>query len=139
MSVELFRYDDRGYTAWLTENACRYVVNIQHSMNRSDASVHETACRGAQARRRAAGHAPALRQGVLFHADRTGRMGFIARRVGHHQGHLPALTLSRRARPYATLEIAESVFTTAHTGTSRAAYRISIRLIPSARCGLQAN
>lgn len=46
MSVELFRYDDRGYTAWLTENACRYVVNIQHSMNRSDASVHETACRG---------------------------------------------------------------------------------------------
>jgi hypothetical protein len=45
MSVELFRDDDRGYTAWLTENARGYVLNVQRSMNPSDARVHEAACR----------------------------------------------------------------------------------------------
>ena len=45
MGVELFRDDDRGYTAWLTENANGYVLNIQRSMNPSDARVHEASCR----------------------------------------------------------------------------------------------
>lgn len=45
MSVELFRDDDRAYTAWLTENVRGYVLNIQRSMNPSDARVHEVACR----------------------------------------------------------------------------------------------
>ena len=45
MSVELFRDDDRGYTAWLTENTRGYVLNIQRSMNPSDARVHKVACR----------------------------------------------------------------------------------------------
>ena len=45
MSVELLRDDDRGHTAWLTENVRGYVLNIQRSMNPSDARVHEAACR----------------------------------------------------------------------------------------------
>jgi hypothetical protein len=45
MSVELFSDDDRGYAAWLTANAAGYVLNIQRSMNPSDARVHEAACR----------------------------------------------------------------------------------------------
>ena len=45
MSVELFRDDDRGYAAWLAANARGYVLNIQRSMNPSDARVHEAGCR----------------------------------------------------------------------------------------------
>jgi hypothetical protein len=45
MSVELFRDDDRGYTAWLTENARGYVLNIQRTLNPSDARVHHADCR----------------------------------------------------------------------------------------------
>jgi hypothetical protein len=45
VSVELFRDDDRGYAAWLAANAHAYVLNIQRSMNPSDARVHEAGCR----------------------------------------------------------------------------------------------
>jgi hypothetical protein len=45
MSVTLFRDDDRDYTAWLSGNARGHVLNIQRSMNPSDARVHEAACR----------------------------------------------------------------------------------------------
>jgi hypothetical protein len=46
----------------------------------------------------------ALRQGMLALADRTGRMGPVARHVGHHQvRYLPALTLSGRKWPRPSL------------------------------------
>jgi hypothetical protein len=44
VSVELFRDDDR-YTGWLAANAHGYVLNIERSMNPSDARVHEAGCR----------------------------------------------------------------------------------------------
>jgi hypothetical protein len=45
VSVELFRDDDQGYAAWLTANAQGYVLNIQRSLNPSDARVHSARCR----------------------------------------------------------------------------------------------
>jgi hypothetical protein len=45
LSVELFRDDDRGYADWLGANAHGYVLNIERSMNPSDARVHEADCR----------------------------------------------------------------------------------------------
>lgn len=45
MSVELFRDDDRGYASWLAANAHGCVLNIERSMNASDARVHEADCR----------------------------------------------------------------------------------------------
>jgi hypothetical protein len=45
VSVELFRDDDHGYTAWLAENTHGYVLNIQPSMNPSDARDHEAGYR----------------------------------------------------------------------------------------------
>jgi hypothetical protein len=44
VSVELFRDDDRGYAAWLSANAQGYVLNIQRSLNPSDARVHSAGC-----------------------------------------------------------------------------------------------
>ena len=46
VSVELFRDDDRGYTAWLTNNARGYILDLQRSMNPSDARVNEAAEHG---------------------------------------------------------------------------------------------
>jgi hypothetical protein len=45
MSIELFRDDDRGYLAWLAANAQGYVLNIQRSLNPSDARMHKSNCR----------------------------------------------------------------------------------------------
>jgi hypothetical protein len=44
VSVELFRDDDQGYGAWLGAHARGYVLNIQRSLNPSDARVHEAGC-----------------------------------------------------------------------------------------------
>ena len=44
MGVELFRDDDQGYAAWLTANARGYVLNIQRSLNSSDARMHSASC-----------------------------------------------------------------------------------------------
>jgi hypothetical protein len=43
--VELFRDDDEGYAAWLARNVQGYVLNIQRSLNPSDARVHAADCR----------------------------------------------------------------------------------------------
>lgn len=45
MSVEFFRDNDRGYAAWLAASTGGYVLNIQRSMNPSDARVHAADCR----------------------------------------------------------------------------------------------
>ena len=45
MSVELFRDDDQGYAAWLAAHVQGYVLNIQRTMNPSDARVHYAKCR----------------------------------------------------------------------------------------------
>ena len=45
MSVDVFRDDDRGYAAWLAVHAQGYVLNIQRSLNPSDARVHQADCR----------------------------------------------------------------------------------------------
>lgn len=45
VSVELFRDDDLGYAAWLAANGRGYVVNIQRTLNPSDARVHCAGCR----------------------------------------------------------------------------------------------
>jgi hypothetical protein len=45
VSVELFRDDDQGYAAWLAANAQGYVLNIQRTLNPSDARVHHADCR----------------------------------------------------------------------------------------------
>ena len=44
LSVDFFRDDDRGYVAWLAANPRGYVLNIQRSMNPSDARVHKADC-----------------------------------------------------------------------------------------------
>lgn len=38
------RDDDKGYAAWLAANAGGYVLNIQRSLNPSDARVHQAGC-----------------------------------------------------------------------------------------------
>ncbi len=60
VSVELFRDDDQCYAAWLAANARGYVLNIQRSLNPSDARVHEAGCPRSPGRRPAAGPGPAL-------------------------------------------------------------------------------
>jgi hypothetical protein len=45
MSVELFRDSDQDCAAWLAANAQGYVLNIQRSLNPSDARMHSAACR----------------------------------------------------------------------------------------------
>jgi hypothetical protein len=44
VSVELFRDNDDGYAAWLAGSVQGYVVNIQRTMNPSDARVHRANC-----------------------------------------------------------------------------------------------
>jgi hypothetical protein len=45
VSVDLFRDDDQGCAAWLAANVQGHVLNIQRSLNPSDARVHEADCR----------------------------------------------------------------------------------------------
>jgi hypothetical protein len=45
VSIELFRDDDQGYAAWLGAHAHGYVLNIERTMNPSDARVHHANCR----------------------------------------------------------------------------------------------
>lgn len=45
MDVQLFQQDDQGYAAWLAANDLGYVLNIQRSLNPSDARIHHAACR----------------------------------------------------------------------------------------------
>lgn len=44
MTVDLFHDDDRGYATWLAANPRGYVLNIQGSLNPSDARLHEAVC-----------------------------------------------------------------------------------------------
>ena len=43
--MELFRDNDQGYAAWLAVNGQGYVLNIQRTLNPSDARVHHADCR----------------------------------------------------------------------------------------------
>jgi hypothetical protein len=45
VGVQLFQQDDPGYAAWLAANDLGYVLNIQRSLNASDARIHRAACR----------------------------------------------------------------------------------------------
>jgi len=45
VSIELFRDDDQGYAAWLAANGQGYVLNIQRTLNPSDARMHWAGCR----------------------------------------------------------------------------------------------
>jgi len=45
VSVELFRDDDQSYAAWLAANSRGYVLNIERTLNPSDARVHHAQCR----------------------------------------------------------------------------------------------
>lgn len=45
MSIDLFVDDDDGYRDWLHRNPRGYVINIQRSMNPSDARLHDAECR----------------------------------------------------------------------------------------------
>jgi hypothetical protein len=44
VSVELFRDDDHGYITWLAANPQGHVLNIQRTLNPSDARVHRADC-----------------------------------------------------------------------------------------------
>ena len=44
MIVEQFRDDDRGYLAWTTAHPSGYVINIQRSLNPTDARLHRADC-----------------------------------------------------------------------------------------------
>ena len=44
MAVLLFQDDDLGYATWVTENPEGYVLNIQRSLNPSDARMHTASC-----------------------------------------------------------------------------------------------
>jgi hypothetical protein len=43
--MEEFRNDDRGYLNWVARNPRGYVINIQRSLNSSDARLHRADCR----------------------------------------------------------------------------------------------
>lgn len=42
--MEQFRDDDRGYLGWVAAHGHGYVINIQRSLNPSDARVHRADC-----------------------------------------------------------------------------------------------
>jgi hypothetical protein len=44
VSVELFRDDDQGYAVRLAANGRGYVLNIERTLNPSDARVHHAGC-----------------------------------------------------------------------------------------------
>ena len=45
MGIDLYVDDDDGYRDWLHRNPRGYVINIQRSMNPSDARLHDAECR----------------------------------------------------------------------------------------------
>lgn len=45
MSIDLYVDDDDGYRGWLKRNPRGYVINIQRSLNPSDARLHDADCR----------------------------------------------------------------------------------------------
>lgn len=45
MAIRSFIDDDDGYRDWLNENPRGYVINIQRSINPSDARLHRANCR----------------------------------------------------------------------------------------------
>lgn len=45
MGIEIFIDDDDGYRDWLNRNPRGYVINIQRSLNPSDARLHTANCR----------------------------------------------------------------------------------------------
>lgn len=45
MSIDLYVDDDDGYRDWLKRNPRGYVINIQRSLNPSDARLHNSDCR----------------------------------------------------------------------------------------------
>jgi len=44
MGVTEFRDDDRGYLAWTGAHPHGYVLNIQRTLNPSDARIHRASC-----------------------------------------------------------------------------------------------
>jgi hypothetical protein len=44
MDIEQFRDDDRGYLTWTAAHATGYVINVQRSLNPSDARLHRADC-----------------------------------------------------------------------------------------------
>jgi hypothetical protein len=44
MGIEQFRDDDRGYLTWTAAHAAGYVINVQRSLNPSDARLHRADC-----------------------------------------------------------------------------------------------
>ncbi len=44
MDIEQFRDDDRGYLTWTAAHAGGYVINVQRSLNPSDARLHHADC-----------------------------------------------------------------------------------------------
>lgn len=52
MNVQEFRDDDRGYRGWIVANSAGYVLNIQRSLNPSDAKLHRASCWTIDPRRR---------------------------------------------------------------------------------------
>jgi hypothetical protein len=110
VSVELFRDDDQGYAAWLAANTRGYVLNIQRSLNSSDARVPEAGCRTIT--RDAAPRQNLDRllcQGMFALAAGTGRLGTGMRQLGHRpMRHLPTISPRNRAPlQTVTLRIAE--------------------------------
>jgi hypothetical protein len=96
MSVDLFRNDDRGYTAWLTQNDRAYALHLQRS-TKAAWRVREQAPRrswadrsrqGSRSRRRRGRQTPAYMRPL---ADRSPAR---RRAAGHGPG-----PMSRRARP----------------------------------------
>jgi hypothetical protein len=91
VNVELFRDDDRGYVAWLSANASGYVLNIQRALTPSDARAPGVVLHdhGDAAARQEVDRV--VREGMLFVAAGTGRLGARARQVRRHPvRHLPA-------------------------------------------------
>jgi hypothetical protein len=44
MDIEQFRDGDRGYLTWTAAHAAGYVINVQRSLNPSDARLHRADC-----------------------------------------------------------------------------------------------
>jgi hypothetical protein len=44
MDIEQFRDDDRGYLTWTAAHPAAYVINVQQSLNPSDARLHRADC-----------------------------------------------------------------------------------------------
>jgi hypothetical protein len=44
MDTEQFRNDNRGYLTWTATHPAGYVINVQRSLNPSDARLHRADC-----------------------------------------------------------------------------------------------